>query len=1204
MSLQFIMGPQSANKRSMYIQDINQVMSQDDLAKFFLIVPEHAKFEGEMKILEELWQTKDKPHPNFIGSINLQVFSFSRLAWFFLKDDPIFQDKQLSDVGISMLLRKILLDVKDDLIIFRREIDKKGFVQQLTDLFKELRSGRITVDDLTAAIDQENDSVRLLDQQAKLKELSLIYQHYCEKIDDGYLQYDMVLEALATKITQTDMTDVHLYIDGYYYFSAQELQIIYAFLHQSAKVIIVLDLDQPYIDAPPETHQLFYSAGMTYYNLYHYARSHQLPVLHDKRVIAQVNGYHENMIALDRYWVASTSGSRRQVVQTNLPESAKETIEIWSCDTKQAEITHIATSINQLIAEKDYRYKDFLILARRVEDYETILSPLFKKAKLNVFYDKAEEMKHHPFADFIDSLFRIRTNYWRYPDIMRLLRTELLVPGIGEAEDLEKKQQLTQKYRDTVDRTENILLGYGFEGHAWMQKDDWKVYGFNDEDEDAIVSDDAIALGIKEANTIKRYFQKTLVPFYEQLDQIKTGRDAAVALFQFLEKHHLDKQLLYWRDEAIEAGQLDRARQHEQVWKTFTSLLDEYVETMGDTVFDAKIFYDILMTGFENATYSLVPPTIDEVIFSSIEGARFSPAKVVYIIGATQDNLPKAHDNRSLLTEEEREVLQVQLDAEGKALRPSITQSTAAEPYIAYQAFLAGTDKLFLTYPLNSEDGKNILKISPYVGRIAKDLDIPIQHRSASILDAEDTAHFLGTKEQNIGQLVRLLRDQLVSEQKMPLLWRRILSYLYRDDEALPVMQRVFGSLKYKNVPAQLTPEITEKLYGKNLYLSVSQLESYYLDSYSHFLQYGLRLRERQKYELTAAGTGEFYHDALENIVSLIREKNTLTVEELEGITESVLELLFGSEKYAIFSSSNRMAFIKEQLKDTIQRMAWIIHGQRRLTTFENIQTEAIFGQTGEPGTLKGMSFPLQKERSLFIRGKIDRIDQVKHDDKTYLSILDYKSSKHTFKFDDAYYGLAMQMITYLDVALMNAEQLSNSQVIPAGAFYLHVKNPYMKILEKPTKEDWEETLLADNKIRGLIIADSNLTKAMEPQAQEGKPHLVLPVRYTKNGGFYKNINEMITPEELDLLIKNNRRRIEEAGRTILDGTLKMNPVKGRLFIPSVQGPYRAVSQFDSTLQENRYRRLEKMSKQDVLHTLQLELALLEDEEDEEGGEI
>ena len=407
--------------------------------------------------------------------------------------------------------------------------------------------------------------------------------------------------------------------------------------------------------------------------------------------------------------------------------------------------------------------------------------------------------------------------------------------------------------------------------------------------------------------------------------------------------------------------------------------------------------------------------------------------------------------------------------------------------------------------------------------------------------------------------------------------------------------------MKYKNVPAQLPPEIAEKLYGKNLYLSVSQLESYYLDSYSHFLQYGLRLKEREKYELTAAGTGEFYHEALENIVSLIREKTNLTVEELEGITVSVLQLLFGSEKYAIFSSSNRMTFIKEQLQDTIQRMAWIIHGQRRLTTFENIQTEAIFGQTGEPGTLKGMAFPLKKDRSLFIRGKIDRIDKINLNGQTYLSILDYKSSKHTFKFDDAYYGLAMQMITYLDVAMMNADQLSKNKVIPAGAFYLHVKHPYMKILEQPGREEWEETLIADNKIRGLIIADPELTKAMEPAAQDGMPHLVLPVRYTKNGGFYKNINEMVTPEELDLLIKNNRRRIKEAGQTILDGKLKMNPVKGRLFNPSVQGPYRAVSQFDSTLQENRYRRLEKMSKDDVLKTLQSELAL--PEEDDEGEE-
>src|SRR5699024_862853 len=132
------------------------------------------------------------------------------------------------------------------------------------------------------------------------------------------------------------------------------------------------------------------------------------------------------------------------------------------------------------------------------------------------------------------------------------------------------------------------------------------------------------------------------------------------------------------------------------VWKTFTHLLDEYVETLGDTEFNDKVFHEILMTGFETATYSIVPPTLDEVIFSSMEGARFEPAKVVYILGATQDNLPKLTENRSLLTEEERVVLNESLEPNGKYLRPSVEQSTAAEPYIAYQAFLAGKERLFL----------------------------------------------------------------------------------------------------------------------------------------------------------------------------------------------------------------------------------------------------------------------------------------------------------------------------------------------------------------------------------------------------------------------------------------------------------------------------------------------------------------------------
>lgn len=78
------------------------------------------------------------------------------------------------------------------------------------------------------------------------------------------------------------------------------------------------------------------------------------------------------------------------------------------------------------------------------------------------------------------------------------------------------------------------------------------------------------------------------------------------------------QQLLFWRDQLIEQEDLEGARRHEQVWQVFTEMLDEYVEILGEQEFDEESFRMILITGFENASYSIVPPTIDQVIFSGL----------------------------------------------------------------------------------------------------------------------------------------------------------------------------------------------------------------------------------------------------------------------------------------------------------------------------------------------------------------------------------------------------------------------------------------------------------------------------------------------------------------------------------------------------------------------------------------------------------
>ncbi|MFS6999080.1 hypothetical protein [Carnobacterium maltaromaticum] len=50
-------------------------------------------------------------------------------------------------------------------------------------------------------------------------------------------------------------------------------------------------------------------------------------------------------------------------------------------------------------------------------------------------------------------------------------------------------------------------------------------------------------------------------------------------------------------------------------------------------------------------------------------------------------------------------------------------------------------------------------------------------------------------------------------------------------------------------------------------------------------------------------------------------------------------------------------------------------------------------------------------------------------------------------------------MITYLDTALMNSETLIGGKAKPSGAFYLHVKNPFISNDKISDEENYQEEL-------------------------------------------------------------------------------------------------------------------------------------------------
>ncbi|WJV32416.1 PD-(D/E)XK nuclease family protein (plasmid) [Rossellomorea sp. AcN35-11] len=84
------------------------------------------------------------------------------------------------------------------------------------------------------------------------------------------------------------------------------------------------------------------------------------------------------------------------------------------------------------------------------------------------------------------------------------------------------------------------------------------------------------------------------------------------------------------------------------------------------------------------------------------------------------------------------------------------------------------------------------------------------------------------------------------------------------------------------------------------------------------------------------------------------------------------------------------------------------------------------------------MEFPLNNGGALSLVGRIDRVDQARTSDQSWLRIIDYKSSDTALNLSKVYYGLSLQTLTYLDVVVSNAEKWLGQESEVGGALYFH----------------------------------------------------------------------------------------------------------------------------------------------------------------------
>ncbi|WP_067729761.1 helicase-exonuclease AddAB subunit AddB [Oceanobacillus damuensis] len=1156
MGLRFITGRSGTGKSGRTLDEIKEKLIHNPQGSpIFYIVPDQMTFQQEFALFND---------ENIKGSIRAQVVSFSRLAWRILQETGGGTRQFISSVGIQMMLRKIIEEKQGDWQVFQKAMEKQGFLNQLETMITEFKRYQVTPEVLRLQMEHLNQSVHKSPGEAalmnKLDDLLYIYEKLVMVLQDNYIDGEDQLQLLSEKIGESNLLeDADIYLDGFHSFTPKELVVVEALMNTCNSVTVTLALDDP--DAEVSELDLFYQTTETYHILKQIADENGVSV--DETIVLDPTGgkfrnrpYFNH---LQEYFDVRPS-----------PQFAGEVpITIAEAVHPRAEVEGVAQEVLRLIREENYRFQDIAVFIRQTDMYHDLIHTVFDDHEIPVFIDEKRTMLNHSLIEFIRSALDVVEGNWRYEAVFRVLKTNFISPS-------DKDYPLTN---DAIDELENYVLEYGIRSRErWFGNEEWKFQRFRGFENAA--QTDSEKETQKRINKYRLQVTKALKPFDEQIRKATTIRDLCVAVYMLLENLNVPGRLEHMREQYDANGEAEKGREQDQVWDAVIQLLDEMVEMAGDEKMKLSTFHSTLEAGFETLKFAHVPPSIDHVTVGTIDRSRMSGVKCAFLLGVNDGVWPMKPPADGMINEEEREIL----EGNGIRLADSGKRQLLDDWFYMYLAFTVAEDKLRISYPLSDEEGK--AKLPSQLIKRMENL-FPACRDHVLLQDPDELAEAerfittsVKTRSALTAQLARSRKGYPISP-----VWWEVYNWYVQNQPKHGTTYTILQSLYYENKPINLATNTVEQLYPKQVKASVSRLETYYKCSYQHFAKYSLKLDERKTYKLDAPDIGQLFHEALKTITEWIqvegRDFSQLSKKDTDHYAQRAVHTLAPVLQHQILRSSNRYKYIQQKLQEIIARAAYILSEQARQSNFSPVGLELGFGEKEQ---LPPLSMQLPNGYELQLRGRIDRVDKALNQDSLYLRIIDYKSSAKGLNLVEVYYGLTLQMLSYLNVVLTHSEQWLGSKATPAGVLYFHVHNPMISGKGKMNEDEIAEEIFKKYKMQGLLLSNEEIVKMMDTTLETGTSQIV-PAGIKKNGGF--NSYSKVADHETFATLQNHIHTLmTNAGLDMTTGGVHLNPYQHKQNIACTFCPFHSVCQFDPALEENNYRKLADMKDDDILSQL------------------
>ncbi|WP_407429265.1 PD-(D/E)XK nuclease family protein, partial [Treponema sp.] len=503
-------------------------------------------------------------------------------------------------------------------------------------------------------------------------------------------------------------------------------------------------------------------------------------------------------------------------------------------------------------------YSDFTVLSGDLSLYETEIRRAFSRGKIPFFLDQKSPLTENPVAKIFLNLFHMVISEYEKNTILEYLKSLCSIFHI----------------HDEICIFEEFVCRFHLQKKEISEPEHW-----NRKIEFLSTQSHFLSQNLTKINTVYQTFLLPVIRnFKKQKSYLESFRNYTDSIH--LEegvKRFLEKKEAAFRQETVTA------------YNTILGAIKNIDLLISEEEILPSDYYHILKQSLQLYESGVIPDTVDTVTVSDIDRGRSLSCSYVFILGMNENVTPKSNFNRGYLSDLEREAI---FDITGVEL-PTSLQQNCDSTLSLYRAFLTADTHLYLSK--NEGENEQTKRMPCYLWKRLEHFFAPESFQSDYVNIPEYTEQAVMAYQNPYKQK---LSSRMQPENFLEGEGKTEISHLWSQISTMK-------SESYYQTNKKLSKRIIDTKYQKQLNASVSRLETYQKCGYAYFVNYMLKISQREDVSYDFKKTGSIVHNLFEQFSKSLK-KHQLTWESCnETFIENQIDTLVPKEIMRLFPDSS-----------------------------------------------------------------------------------------------------------------------------------------------------------------------------------------------------------------------------------------------------------------------------------------------------------